>query len=430
MGLIDAINSLFGRRSAAIVTTADSQTAASSGAGRATQLIERLTSDMERAQTIRTCRLMYKTDPRAKGAIKTVARDAIKGGFRVVVKNNPRAETESNDLVKRLGLTAALDDWVRLTLRDGDSFIEIGVANDRRIGVATRKPTLQMHRASNGADRFDDPARAYWQGSEMWVGQEPPEDAIWYADWQVIHARWDHDEGSRYGESLFASATGAWKRMKEGEVDISVRRKTRSGMRYIHSLEGAGEADIEAYKEKNKDALNNPFAAISDFFVNKKATISAVQGDAHLAEIGDVMHHIRTWFVASPVPMSLVGYGQDLNRDVLEEQQTQYNRAIEQITEWVEAEFVRPLLERQWLLLGILPEGLDYELEWMSKDPLTAKDISDVADAVLRLQAAGVDGETINSLIRRFLPGVQLGGENDAARMAGHADKLRDQVEA
>jgi len=33
--------------------------------------------------------------------------------------------------------------------------------------------------------------------------------ATWLADWQVIHARWDHDEGNRYGQPLFASARTA-----------------------------------------------------------------------------------------------------------------------------------------------------------------------------------------------------------------------------
>lgn len=145
-----------------------------------------------------------------------------------------------------------------------------------------------------------------------------------------------------------------------------------------------------------------------------------VQGDANLSQIEDVMHHIRTWWMASPVPMALMGYGQDLNRDVLEEQSEQYQRALEQITQWVEDELVVPLLERQWLLAGILPEGLDYEIIWKVKSSLTAADLRDAADAALRLMALGLGQEAVFEILGKFLPGIDLSAlasETEAARM-------------
>ena len=123
------------------------------------------------------------------------------------------------------------------------------------------------------------------------------------------------------------------------------RRKTRSGRKFVHIVEGASEPELEAYKERNREALDDPFVAIADFFTNKPGTIQAIDGDARLAEYDDVMHHVRTFWLASPIAMSLLGYGQDLNRDVLEEQKEQYDQAVEQITEWVETDIVVPILE-------------------------------------------------------------------------------------
>jgi len=407
MGLIDRISALFTKRSRAQVENT-LQVENPAAVGNSTQALALFGAEAERARLVRFCREMYAGDPRVKGILKAVARDVVRGGFQVNCKGNARAEAVANALVKRLGLASKLDDWVRLTLRDGDTFLEVGVSAGGEIVDVSRKPTLQMHRQSDAADRFADPLKAYWWAGEAWVGQQPPGDALWFAEWQIVHARWDHDEGSRYGEPLFASAVKAFKRMSEGETDIAVRRKTRSGMRYLHSLEDAGEAEIEAYKERNKNALESPFAAVIDFFANQRVTISAIQGDAHLAEIDDVLHHIRTFWVASPLPMSLLGYGQDLNRDVLEEQQEQYERALEQIAEWVEEELVRPLLERQWLLAGILPDGLDYELVWKNKRPVTAGDLRDAADAALRLKSLGLPGDVVVSVLGRFLPGIDL----------------------
>jgi hypothetical protein len=354
--------------------------------------------------------------------ISTLARDAVKGGFTVEVSggtNLARAQEIADALIDRLKLFKRLDDWIRLTLRDGDSLLEVSVDDRNEIVEVTRKPTLQMHRNSDKQDRFEDPTRAFWWADEIWVGQEAPHDAVWFAAWQVIHARWHHDEGSRYGRSLFASARKPWKRMDEGEFDIAIRRKTRAGMKYLHSLEDADEADIERYKEDNKEALSNPFAAVADFFTNKKAQISTVQGDARLGEIEDVQHHIRTWWVAAPVPMSLLGYGQDLNRDVLEKQKEQYDETLPQVTAWVEEQIVVPLLELQWLLQGIWPDGLTYEIAWASKKVLSAADVRDLADALVKLRATQLfPDETLLNIAAVMLPNVDLEAAREALKQA------------
>ncbi len=368
-----------------------------------TSMVSRFQVEQGRRAEVEDARKMYREDTRAKGILSTLARDVVKGGFKVKVTDGADvalAQQVADDLIARLDLFSVLDDWVRLTLRDGDTFLENVVDDRSDVVEVTRKPTLGMHRNSNRQDRFDAPTRAYWYSDQLLaVGGEPPQDAIWFADWQITHARWDHDDGERYGRPLLASARTAYKRMTEGELDVALRRKTRSGMKYNHRFpEGTAETTIDAYMERNKATINDPFAAVQDFFGT--AEIDAVQGDARLAEIDDVVHHIRTFWVASPAPMSLLGYGQDLNRDVLEEQKEQYLGALETVTQWTEGQLVKPLLELQWLLKGIWPKGLTYELIWATKRVITPADIRDAADAVARLKVTGLlpDSELLNVL--------------------------------
>jgi hypothetical protein len=433
MGLMDRIAAIFRRStSSADKTTSDEMPSPNLPS----ELASAMSAERDRAAIVRVCREMYRLDPRAKRIVSTLARDAVRGGFTVKVKpaggQEARAQEIAAALCKRLDLESTLVEWLRGCFRDGDCFLELGVNGQNQIARVTRKPTMQMHRASNRADGFDDPARAFWWADAMWSLSEPPGDAVWFAEWQMVHARWDHDEESQYGQPLFASATGSYKRMTAGEVDIAVRRKTRSGMKYVHVLEGADEATLKRYKELNKDALNDPFAAVADFFMNRAGGITAVQGDARLQEIADVVHHIDSWWTASPVPKSLIGYGADLNRDILEKQKEQYNEELDPISQWVEDEILRPLLEREWLLAGIVPEGLVWEIEWTSKQQLTAATIRDVADAALRLKALGMPQDAIVSILTRFLPGIDLAamlGEenneegNDAGRVADAADE-------
>jgi hypothetical protein len=403
MGLIQRFTALFRQRSDAAEATTIGETGLPT---RPSALPDVFRAERDRMDIVRKCRDMYRTDMRVKRIVSTLARDAV-GEF-TIKSDLAEAVDVAQAMVERIQLADHLDDYMRLTLRDGDSFLEVGVNKLAEIASLTRKPTLEMRRASDEFDRFVDPTRAYWWADAAWWGLEAPRDAVWFAQWQIIHARWDHDEGSRYGIPLFASAIAAFRRYSEGETDIAVRRKTRAGMKYLHVVEGASEPELDAYKERNQEALSNPFAAVADYYTNKAGSITAIQGDANMQQIADVVHHIRSFWTASPVPMSLIGYGQDLNRDVLDKQKEQYDEELRVVTRWVEDEIVRPVIDRQLLLAGILPETANYQIVWSSKKVVTAAMLRDAADAALRFRTLGLPDALILQVLAPFMPGVDL----------------------
>ncbi len=421
--LRDRITGIFGKRKPDVEQTT---LALDREPERPSELAQKFTAETSRAGIVRTCRKMYASDPRAKKMIRSLARDLVKGGYVLRMgegasatpvsdvgdagKDAPlaaRAFDVAEALRERLKLDKRLDDWVRLSARDGDSFLETVINQNLEIVDVSRKPTLEMSRNSNKYDLFEDPDKAFWWADQMFIGQDPPRDAIWFPEWQIIHARWDHDEGSRYGEPMLASGTGHWKKVTEGELDVAIRRKTRAGKRYVHKFpEGTDESAILEYMERNKPALDEKFAALADFFGTVE--IKSVEGDMHLGEIKDVQHMIATWFTAGDVPMELIAYGEGLNRDILGEKKEQYDEMLEQQREWVSDQLIQPLLERQWLLAGILPEGLDYKIEWKQKRQVTAADVKDIAEAAMRLRLIGVPEEVVVAVLMQFLPGVDM----------------------
>lgn len=414
MGLIDRFQNLFRPRN-----QAETPVTLVTPPVRPSSLMARFAVDNTRRGIVLESRAMYEDDPRVDGVIKTLARDAMKDGFDLDI-DGPRADeaqTIADELIQRLDLHNRVDDWTRLTARDGDSFLEVATNGAGDIVHVSRKPTLEMFRWSDDFDMFYDPMRAfYWVDNLIGNASDgPPPGAVTFAEWQIIHARYGRDEGTRYGRPLFASARKAYKRMAEGELDIAIRRKTRAGMKYVHSLEDASPGDVEAYKVMNRDVLSDPFAAIADFFSNKKTTIQAIQGDARLAEIDDVLHHIDTLATASPVPLELIGYGRNLNRDVLEQKKEQYDESLTATRAWIVTEIVKPLLERQWLLRGIWPDSLDYAIQWPSKQTLTPVGFRDAAQALIGLKATGLFmDETLLRLFGMLAPGFDVGAEIDA----------------
>jgi len=181
----------------------------------------------------------------------------------------------------------------------------------------------------------------------------------------------------------------------------------------IHSIEGS-PADLEKYKEDNQAAFGK-LSAVIDLFTNKKGTVDVKQGDGNIDKMGDVQHHVATMMAGSDVPMELLVFGEGLNRDILGEKKEEYENNQEQGREWLTKQLVKPLLERQWLLAGILPAAIKYKIKWRTAKPLTPADLRDLGDGLSRLKLLGVKDEIIQSIAAMYLRSV----EDDILNMDG-----------
>jgi hypothetical protein len=427
--ILDRITSLWQRRATPPTVTAPP---AAAPTAQATFSAAAFTTQRDRRSKIADCRQMVEDDPRPKQILATLARDATKGGFTLQL-TGPRAaaaQVIADALFARIKLNTRLDDWARLTFRDGDTFLELGVAANGEIVEITRKPSLEMYRWSDDFDRFFDPAAAFYWTDQPTAANTPPPGATLFPEWQIVHARWDRDEGSRYGTPLLASARRAYKRMTQGELDIAIRRKTRAGLRYLHILEGASPAEIEAYRAMNAPALGDNFAAVSDFFSNKAGGIQLLQGDANLSQIDDVLHHVDTFGVASLVPLELIGYGRNLNRDVLEQKKEQYDEAVGSVRGWLVAEFILPILERQWLMLGIWPDALEVDVQWKAKKEATPLELKDMAAFATAVKAASIlTDPTLLRILATRLPDFDVDAEIAALEGEAAEREAADRLE-
>lgn len=401
MGLREKISSLF-RKSAPPVETVDSGSGAASIT--ADDIYSRMAADRDRLAIIRTCVRMYKTDSRVKKAHRFYARDIVRAGF-LVKTDDAEAKAIADALQTRLGLNQILEDAVRETSREGDSFYELTVDGMMNISKVSRKPTLKVRRNSNSRDEFDNPNRAFWMGGESWQF-EPPTDAVWFSEWQIIHARWEHEQNERYGTPMFAPSTGAFKRVEDGEINVAVRRKQGGAMMRQHVVEGSA-ADLKKYKEDNERVFGT-LAAVVDVFSNKPSSLNIHQGDGNVDRIGDITHHVATMMSASDVPMELIVYGEGLNRDILGDKKEEYDETLSQGREWLTAQMIKPLLERQWLLQGILPANVKYEIVWRTAKALTPADLRDLADGLTRLKLLGVPDDVVKQVAALYLRNVDV----------------------
>jgi len=411
-GLIDKITSMF--RSSRRTSGDQSNTGIGTQEeySKHDRLVQLFKVEQDRQTIIKEANEMYHNDDRCKAVIDNAAEDCTYGDFEVVVSEvKGHSVDEVQELLNNTSkLFGELTGWVKKALTEGDAFIQNVVAGSDIVKVV-KMPASTMRRNSNKQDEFEDPLRAFAQvdplsGSAFTLdlNQLGPNDADWFAEWQIVHARWNR-LGNKYGNSIFRSSRGSYKKMREGETDMAIRRKTRAGKKYVHSLEDASDAELEAYKNRNKDILNNPFAAIADFFSNKKTTVTSIEGDAKLGDITDVKHHIENFFAGQPVPKSLVGFGQDINRDILDKQEAQYLRKLEMLFDWVVDQIIRPVFDLQLLLKGILPESVTYSIQPPDRSTET---YAEVLDGSVKLKSLGLPNRVILQNLKKVITDLDV----------------------
>jgi len=372
-------------------------------------------------------RRLFDIDARVQGVVEMVLRDILRVGWSwklnedLPMRQQDTIRAKLEDLEMRLDLSRQITAWLESVFVDGDLFLQIVIdGRSRRVLKVLPLSTLHMERLSNDYDEFDDPNNAFirreWPdtfGEYQWQREDS---GTPYAAWEILHVRWGQMPRRRYGRPLLAAGLANARSAKRGEFDMAIRRAVRAGMKLHHQI-GADSAmtgpvtdrQIREYLELNKTALDNPYASAIDFFSNAGTTISPIQGDANLSDIDDIKHHVDTFFVQSPVPKPLLGYSDDINRDVLGKSQEQYRLTLEDMSRWVAAELLHPLLWRCLLIEGTQDgtyiQQQDLTCEFGSRGLYDAEQFAQTSDSVLKLVNQGLlSQEGAWDILERELP--------------------------
>lgn len=167
------------------------------------------------------------------------------------------------------------------------------------------------------------------------------------------------------------------------DTDLVVRRRHRAPLRLSHVLEGANDIELRAYQDRveaNSDLIT------TDFYLNKKGSVTAVQGDATLGDIGDVTYLLDSFFAGTPLPKGMMGYTDGMARDILEDLKRDYFDEVDQLQDMLALvyEFGFRL---QLLLRGINPDAEAFSITFAERRTET---LSQTTDRALKLKALGL----------------------------------------
>jgi hypothetical protein len=101
----------------------------------------------------------------------------------------------------------------------------------------------------------------------------------------------------------------------------------------------------------------------------------------------------------------------------------------------LEAEFIKPLLERQWLFLGIWPDSLEVDIQWKAKKEASATELAEMARFAATIKAGGLlTMPTLLRIMATRLPDFDvdaelaaLAAEDAEAEAQAAADRLEMQ---
>lgn len=332
-------------------------------------------------------REMDRLDGRVKKLHTRMARTSVKGGLLLsTTSENGRLLREWKLFERRLGLhrQEKLESDCRGLVMEGNLPLQWVLDGDRQVIAGVRMPseTIVPRVGQNG--RFLSPAAAYEQ-YDLLSGRRVETFALWQLS--VIRLSPDNfDDMGAMGRPYLDATRATWRKLAMTEEDLVIRRRQRAPLRMSHVLEGASQEDLEAYRASVEADAGD---VTTDYYLNRRGGVTAVQGDAKLNEIADVVYLLDTFFSGGPAPKGLFGYTQDLPRDVLEDLKKDYFDEIDALQDTLAYGY--ELGFRLHLLLkGINPDNHVFQVCFAERRTDTANQRADLA---LKHQALGVPDE-------------------------------------
>lgn len=351
----------------------------------------RMTVDMALRQAVLDIRKMDRLDGRVKKLHGRMARASTNGGLRLGWggPENTRIQREWEAFVKRLHLAAPqkLESDARGLLIEGNLPLQWVLGPEGRVDAAIRMPADTITPLTHDNGQFIDPARAYRQ-FDIGSGKAVADFALWQLSLgRLTPDNWD-DQGS-LGRPYLDSNRTVWQKLMMTEEDLVIRRRQRAPLRRSHILEGASETDLEKYR--NEVEARDQQAILTDYYSNRKGSVTTLAGDANLDQIADVNYLLDTFFSGAPAPKGLFGYVGDLQRDILEDLKIDFFDELDALQDTLAAVYQQGF-RLDLLLAGLNPDAYQFRVEFAERRTETP---NQAADRALKQQAMNASQRTV-----------------------------------
>lgn len=340
--------------------------------------------DQRVRQAVLDIREMDRLDGRVKRIHGRIARDCIAGGLMLTQPKESRSLRREWDIFMRrlqLNRPEKLKSDARGLVMEGNLPLQWVLDGSGAVAACVRMPseTILPNVTENG--QFKDVREAYWQCDPL-TGTVLHKFPLW----QLSLHRFDpdnFDDMGAMGRPFLDASRSVWRKLSMTEEDLVIRRRVRAPLRLSHVLEGASDDDILKYKAQVEADQHE---ITTDYYSNKKGAVTSIAGDANLDQVGDVILLMDAFFAGGPLPKGMLGYTDDMARDILEDLKRSYYEEVDELQDM--QAFAYGMGFRLHLLLkGIAPDPSEYAVEFAARRTETR---NQQADLMLKWQALGI----------------------------------------
>ena len=353
-------------------------------------LYERLTPNYDLYSTINEIRQMDAQDGIVKRVHNRTSKALTKGGL--VLKNpskNTVIEKHWKDFKRRcqLDVKAKLMSDARGIIVEGSLPLQWVLDSDgKHVTRCIRMPTETIRPIVGINGQFEDLRKAYAQYNFL-----DGKDIAHFAAWQLYVTRLDpdnFDDMNSLGRPLLDATRKRWRQLMMTLDDSVKRRHLRSGNRTVHVLEGADEKALNQYKARVEEEEND---VSSNYYMNQKGAVSAIEGDANLEQIADIALLMDAFFAGSDMPKALLGINlEQMSRDILEDMKAEWYDSLDDLQDLLTANYEHGF-RLELLLQGINPAA--HELAVVYGERLTESP-NQRTDRALKIKAMGASQHT------------------------------------
>lgn len=340
--------------------------------------------DPELRATILDIRALEHRDGRVKRIHGRISRDVTKGGLIFTQPGgNDRISREWDDFSRRLQLNrpAKLKSDARGMVMEGNLALQWVLDNQANVVSAIRMPAETIVPQVTESGVFEDVTRAYVQ-----VDPTGRKEIAAFPLWQLCVVRLDPDNfddmGSLGRPFLDASRTKL-RQLLMTEEDLVIRRRMRAPLRLAHVLEGASDTELDQYRRES-EAVQGEIT--TDYYLNRKGAVTGIQGDANLDQIADVVHLLDSFFAGTPLPKGLMGYTNDMQRDILEDLKRDYYEEVDNLQDELAFAYAQGFRLHLYLK-GINADAEDFTIRFAERRTETQ---TQTTDRGLKLKALGL----------------------------------------
>ena len=320
---------------------------------------------------------MAKSDVRVARILYKLGADATHKSYTVEIQEcqSKRLERRALEIIERTDHLCQIKEkmrgWTQALLRDGDLFLQLMIDGINMEIVESKKLAAEItHSRLDAEGKFPKNKSPYFQSTIY----DPSMETRSFEEWEIVHIKWEDEDGQPYGKPLFESARLVQKRTESAEQDISMRRKLMAAMRYVFNIgtpdNPATWEEVDKFKEENADSLDNPLNPVGHFYLNGLGEIDTLKGDENIGDTRDIEHHEGLIFQAGLTPNVLMSGGREKasNMNTVGHQKDDYHRTLINIDDTIEKQGLRIIYNRALLLQGINPDAVTYTLNWGAKD--------------------------------------------------------------